>query len=226
MALCDEGPHLEHVVTPRGSRWPMLVALLVVAAVTVLIVKPWGENARPADRPDLAHAETAEPTPTAVPTSTIDPERAAALRRRQCLSGSGWRIVSMESDGDATSRTLWDVPQLAASPAAALSARRTVSARAVVALGYCTPGESIANRGERVNDAALWRRTPDGSLQRIEDSRPIDPELVPLGEVYLAPGPETRSPTAWPSGDYLFEVTTDGDNASGWFALEVTTVER
>ncbi len=222
MALLDQGPGVERVGQPSSKRLPSLLVVLAAAFVIVALAKPW-QSSSSAGAPDDQATATPRASRSVAPASpTVDPAVAAALGRRQCQSGTGWRLVSVENDGGLRSRTLWDAGPLAPTPGDALSQPFLLWTQQMLAIGYCAPGDTTVARAAHAAAALMWRRLPTGQLQRIAGQDTVDPELAAIGEVYLAPPKSISAAGVWPPGDYLFEIVpTSGQDLSGWFALRV-----
>ena len=128
----------------RGPSVEQLVALVVVA-VAITVIKPWGsDTGRPsaADRPaavtgSAASAATAEIP--AGPSPTPDPGR--ALAAEMCLEPSGWRMFATERWSDRLIRSWVLVEPLvgASGPDDPRIPFIDESSMAVLNLGYCAP---------------------------------------------------------------------------------------
>jgi hypothetical protein len=205
---------------------------VLVAVVVVLIalaeLKPWQSSvpataASPTPSPAVASAAAA--TPPAAPGPSADP-LAAALNRRQCQSGAGWRLVTLQEWGDRTWRTLFDVdPGQTRTQAAAEKVAPRVLADVLQGIGYCPPGLDPSSRAASLADVTVWAEV-DGAktASRLAGLRPLDADLYQVGEAYLAPPRSIAVDGGWPPGRYLFQVApSQGAPEGGWFALTVTS---
>ena len=164
------------------------------------------------------------PRPRLQPSPTVDPALAAALDRRQCQSDTGWRLVTRERDGDIDSRTLWEVPQLAPTASLALDRPFRLWAQAVMAMGFCAPGNRRAARGG-MDDVTLSRVLDDGQIASVVNPATPTPNW-PRWARSTWPRRKAMSPAGiWPAGDYLFRVQPQESDPGGWFALQVIQPE-
>jgi hypothetical protein len=224
MAASEQHPLLEQVGKATARKWPTLVALVGAGFVILALLKPWSPTSAPPDQSQLLDARQEPTAPTAAPVGP-DSSLVAALERRQCQSGAGWRLVAMERDALGRARALWDVDELAPSADAALAQAHRLRNQEVLAIGFCAPGASVAARASLVDQVVLWRRHANRQLELVSGSLPTDPPLAGLGEVYLGPPASLSATGNWPSGDYLFEVKPQyGDQSAGWFALRIVGV--
>ena len=155
------------------------------------------------------------------------PLLARRLERRQCQSGEGWRIVTVENNAIGHSRTLWMVDELSPTPEQAVNQARRLWAERTLGIGYCAPGRSVDERGARAGDVSLWLASKRGAPVRVEPGEILDPPLAELGEVYFAPPDQLALNGSWPAGIYLFQVSPGSAadaSAAGWFALDVRRV--
>jgi hypothetical protein len=221
MAASEQQPRLEHVGKATAKQWPTLVALIGAGLVILALLKPWSPASTPPNPSQKLDVRPETVAPTATPAGQ-DPSLSAALERRQCQSGAGWRLVTIERDALGRARALWDVDELAPSADAALAQANRLRNEEVLAIGFCAPGQSVAVRASLVDQVVLWRRHANRQLELVTGALPTDPPLVRLGEVYLGPPASLSATGDWPAGDYLFEVKLhDGDQSAGWFALKI-----
>jgi hypothetical protein len=222
MAESGQSAPTEQVRQAPQPRLVPLAMLAVAGFVAVALLKPWA-TAPPSWVAGPTTSASRSPSPTAAPSPTIDLELQATLYRRQCQSGAGWRVVSMEHNGEVRSRTLWPIdPAPAPTVAGALSAQHRLWTERVEGIGFCTPGQTIEERVRHVPEVSLWQRNQAGGLAQLEVGPIVDSALAAVGEVYWAP--PARFGGEWPAGQYLFRVAASGDGARvGWFALEVAT---
>jgi hypothetical protein len=197
--------------------------LAAAGFVALALLKPWGAAPPPRVAESTASASPV-PSPTAAPSATVDPELQATLYRRQCQSGAGWRVISMQHNGEVRSRTLWPIdPAPAPTVAGALRAQHRLWTERVDGIGFCTPGQTIEERLSHVPEVSLWQRSQAGGLSQLEVGPIVDSGLAAVGEVYWAP--PARFGGEWPAGQYLFRVAAPRDGTPvGWFALEVVHV--
>jgi hypothetical protein len=226
--MADPAPEarLERVRQAPQPRLAVLVILAAATFVAVAVLKPWGTAPPPPEVAEPLSTITARPAPpTAAPSPTIDAQLQATLYRRQCQSGDGWRVISMERNGRVRSRTLWPVdPASAPTVADALRDEHRLWTEVVEGIGFCTPGQTVAERLSHVPEVTLWRLNEGGGVQQLETGQVIDPGLAAVGEVYWAP-PARRQGARWPAGSYVFRVISPhGESPPGWFALVIAHV--
>ncbi len=226
---------VERVRHAGGGRLVTTVGVGVVIMIGLALLKPWGERQAPpaiaaSDRPAATWplvSITPAPPRTPRPTPTMDSATRAALERRQCQSGDGWRIVTVENNAIGHSRTLWIVDALSPTPERAVTRARRLWAERTLGIGYCAPGRSVDERGARAGDVSLWLASKGSAPVRVEPGEILDPPLGDLGEVYFAPPDQLALKGSWPAGVYLFQVlpgSAADASAAGWFALDVRRV--
>lgn len=223
-------------VSDRPRSWPIL---LVVVALAITIVKPWGWGQPPASaatrgtsRASPAEVSPSRPSPARTSLATTPPFGADPAVAVFCLDPTVWQIATSErwrskKDGAWRDQTVrvWrateplpeasgpDDPRIPVTP---------VLAEGVTALGWCVPvvGEE---RPAGVATVAMWRVTPAGpiptSLDRV---RPADGPSA-FGSMYGPP--DTRpgragGPLSWPSGRFVFRYRL-GAGHDRWFAVDV-----
>jgi hypothetical protein len=223
----------------RGPSVEQLVALVVVA-VAITVIKPWGgDTGRPsaADRPaavtgSAGSAATAEIP--AGPSPTPDPGR--ALAAEMCLEPSGWRMFATERWSDRLIRSWVLVEPLvgASGPDDPRIPFIDESSMAVLNLGYCAPisGPDRPSSAATATILAKWSAasapTASGEAPPPTHWDVIQPERVlptrgasPYGGSWAPPGPGAAS---WPSGTFVFEIGEPGKATTArhrWFGVIV-----
>lgn len=215
----------ERVATAGSSRLVAVGTTAALVFIVVALLKPWNALApQPAQTTSLAAAQS--PASISVPTASpsADPQLLAALNRRQCQSGAGWRLVSEATNQFGPLRTLWFVDQLAQTAREAVDSAPQLRAGEVSAIGFCTPGATQQQRAALAAKVSLWRAGTAGRPDMLERGRVSDQLLARLGEVYEAAPLALSSDGSWPPGTYLFRVASSADSAGGWFALRVVRI--
>lgn len=228
----DERPVRTVRVGGRG-RGPSALALLAVVGMALAILKPWQGPER------SLIAGGAVPSPIALerqslvrpPAAGLSPAdiAARAIRdRRQCQSGLGWRVVTMEETGGRPTRTLLLIAPIprASSPTDARIPTAVLYAQRLFAIGFCQPSGDGTTAAWPVPRVSLWSLTPPGRAAPVVAPVTLDPALAAAGESYF--GPPAGSPMdEWPPARYVFRVQPpDARAAPIWFALEYDTTAR
>jgi hypothetical protein len=217
-------------VGPPG-RPALNLVMIVVALVTLAVLKPWGEAGLHAIAPPQRPSIDREPTPIPTPDTST-----RGLAEPICLGPITWRVTSLERWRTQGVR-VWQAVDPIAGVTDPIDPRvPSVLAAAfdITALGWCAP--TFGSRqpvGPAVVDA--WLVTGSGTTP-VELRR-----LVPLpgpsefGALYAPPGPCTSlcgrpadasprsAPSSWPTGRYVFRYRNAG-TGDLWFAVDVLQI--
>ena len=215
------------------------IAVLILVALTVAVLKPWGEAtrgqsvARPPALPATAQGSTAsvpEQVPVAprvigpviLPAAAFDPAPAS------CVADVGWRICVLSATGGQGLRNVFDpqapplqpsqAPGSAADPAVLLATTNGA------AFGFYAP-EGEASDGAEAIQVSAWQVD-----QALPGTRSVD--LKTMGRVYqgersaanvfLPPADALVAADAWPDGGYVFWLKGSGPRPwEQYFAVEV-----
>jgi hypothetical protein len=226
----DDDRPVETIRVRRADRHAPLLVVLVAAGFALAVLKPWEGSARTRTvSPVVPSAAVAVAgvgvTPAALAAPTLSPAQVVAQEardRRQCQSGIGWRVVTMEQTGGRPTRTLLMVAptKLPSTPTDPLIPTAVLYAQRLFGIGFCQP--SSDDRGAVVPSprVAIWAIPRTGAP--IPEVQPItlDAGLASIGESYFGP-PSAAATDQWAAGRYVFAVQTDESNAlPAWFALE------
>ncbi len=222
-----------------GVSWRLPAAIgLVVALITIAVVKPWGMSPHsPAsvDRASALAGANAGSGELASPAATNDPEVEAALRRKLCDAPTHWRLVTVEVTALGDSRTMYGAtPAEASGPADRSIPTAHLAAIRLYAIGLCRPNASgRLSVDTPFEGVTLWQIRAGGEPARIVGFLTLDQELFRLGEGYFGPppaepgsGPATEFPPVWQPGRYVFQIDRGGDaGQSLWVALDFSNPE-
>ena len=194
---------------------------IVVGALAVALVKPWGGTAPVRDQ-TAPGFDFASPTPS----PGGDPALAAAQLRAQCNQPPVWRLITMETSMLGDTRTMYGIlPATASGPTDASIPAVDLHADRLFGIGICSPfaGANPTLPGPVIG-VTIWGLSPTGEPSRFDQT----PALDELGEAYFGP-PRTETdplvagnhnPT-WPPGRYVIQIDRgDAQGATLWFALE------
>ncbi len=202
---------------------------LVLVAVGLAALKPWGGTSLPADvgvggiptaRPAAAGASllVETPAPTARALGLDDPGG-------QCFP-TGWRLFTLQEDVGRSLRSWMSLePSGAAGPLDRAIPFVRIVADHVFAVGFCVG----------VGPSELKPISAVGAWSLPESGQPVALELQPLiayipsrpdaGAVYRPPG-SAASEDEWPAGRYIFVVRYGGSpEDDAWFGLEIVHFE-
>ena len=204
--------------------------LLVAAGFALAVLKPWESPARTRTiAPVLPSAAGATAgvavAPAAIPAPTLSAAELAAQEargRRQCQSGIGWRVVTMEQTGGRPTRTLLMVAptKLPSTPTDPRIPTAVLYAQRLFGIGFCQPSSDDRTAAVSSPQVAIWAIPREGAPVPVVQPITLDTALAAIGESYFGP-PSTAAIDQWAPGRYVFEVQTDESNAlPAWFALE------
>ena len=220
----------------RGPSIELLVAIVVVA-VAITVLKPWGgSTGQPGAvvRPAVVVTGSAAvgEAPSAEPSPTVDPGR--ALAAEMCLEPSGWRMFATERWSDRLIRSWVLVEPLvgASGPDDPRIPFIDETSMAVLNLGYCAPisGPDRPSAAATTTILAKWSAasgpTASGEAPPPTHWDVIQPEralptrgATPYGGSWAPPGPGAAS---WPSGTFVFEIGEPGAATTAshrWFGV-------
>jgi hypothetical protein len=217
----------------RDDRRPLMGAIVVVAALVLAVLKPWGG---PDDASRAVESGALSAGAAGVAVASTDPAATPAATPRgydapggQCYPGADWRLFAIEmNSGRRLRHWLTIEPAAAASPDdPAVPFARIVTDR-LLALGFCV-GSGRAGPGPLVGVRA-WALAAGGgvvpiSLTPLADYMPREPNL---GAVYRPPSaPRGAAGAEWSPGRYVFSVRqgpTEADER--WFGVEVVVAPQ
>ncbi len=199
---------------------------VVVVAVSVAVLKPWGMAG-----PDRAYAGGFD---VGFPAPTDSPEKAArneVLSRALCGRPQYWRLVTMETSALGNTRTMYGiVPATATGPTDRSIPTANLHADRLIGIGVCSPAQANPSLLSPVTGVTVWSVPPAGELRRFDDMPVLDEALNELGEAYFGP-PRTETdpflagstiPT-WPPGRYVIQIDrADTAGVTLWIALDFT----
>jgi hypothetical protein len=214
------------VARPPDVKRVQAATLVVLAALVVLIAKPWGEPVgRKTAAASAAPSHAASVAPAATPVRTARPD--GARQYDPALFGRftvvpRWEIwptlyvyqfgmsgpVAIDTGGPKPSPSASPPPAPAVlePPTGAGQLIDVGSADLLMVLGLDTPADT------RVLDARLWRFRPDGPPVRMALVELPPPWPVPYFHVYglPVPGSDDRDLVAiWPTGTYRLDLLVD-----------------
>jgi hypothetical protein len=209
-----------------GHGATLTTAAVIVAAIAIAIVKPWGGTTSGA---------AASPAPIAVRTAQAAPSRvvpspsaaASDPAADGCHPEGEWRLVMREANAGLAVRTWYDLtPDTATGPADPTIPFLRLYSEGVLSLGYCT--SSTPSAVLSVAATTVWRLTDGSAPERIGPMRlsldsPRDPDI---GSMFVPPrAPDGSDETHWVAGRYVFEVSFSPPAArSAWFGVDVVDV--
>jgi hypothetical protein len=211
-------------VVPIGGRGrePLLVAALIVVAVAIALLKPWGRGA--ATQPEVAF-QPANLAPIVAPAVGPMPMAAPADGANgACDYGPAWRLLTVARNAGRLVETWYSAdPVHARGPDDPGIPVIRMYTEGLQELGYCAVTLPAGPRPVLTTEA--WRLSPGAPPEPIRLARtgrfaPADPDL---GALYAAPGsPGGTAGVAWPEGHYVLVVRygthpLDED----WFAVAV-----
>jgi hypothetical protein len=225
-------------VAPRG-RGPLFVAVLVVAAFAVGLVRPWDWPAAAAsgERPGGAGSASGTFPGEVVPATTSadgsgggphlgegDPAGAppAPYRSPTCASPLEWRAATIESWTGRQARVWTAAEAVAASgPNDPAIPFRPIVSEKVTAIGWCAPVEG-SDRPPLTATATLFR-IGDRAAAEIPYDRlePVAPDA--LGELIVPPAQSVGGRPAWVPGRYVIRISAPGGTYVRYLGLDVMT---
>jgi hypothetical protein len=226
----------------RRGRGPLVVAVLVVGAFILGLVRPWdwlaGDPAV-ASRPDPGGAAGAAPAGAAPAGASRGPgddgsgasrepgsgEAAAPLEAPTCGYPTGWRTASISLWAGARAQ-IWTaaLAVTAAGPDDPAIPFHAIASEMVEAIGWCAP-VSGPERPPLTAIGVLFRLR-DGLATEVAVDRLQPVARDALGELWLprarAPGPRS----AWPAGRYVIRLATPTGSYVRYLGLEVGVPAR
>jgi hypothetical protein len=211
---------------------------LLLAAIAILLVKPWGggtdRDAAPSGSPGAAVATPLGPAaggaagaPTTPVATPVDPLAGLVVT---CGSPSGWRAATLQAwAGRPAQIRSWIAiePVEASGPLDPRIPFAPVATDRVTAIGYCAPLDEL-QRPPATAGAELWALRDGGALRlSLVLVEPASPNA--LGGLWL-PGPEVPRGSgpagAWPPGRYAIRVASPGGDYARWMGVEILDLGR
>jgi hypothetical protein len=179
---------------------------LIVLAVAIALLKPWGRGA--ATQPEVA-LQPANLAPIVVPAVVPTPAAASADGRNgACEYGPAWRLLTVARNAGRLVETWYSAdPVRARGPDDPGIPVVRIYTEGLQELGYCAVTVPAGPRPVLTTEA--WRLSPGAPPERIPLVRtgrfaPADPDV---GALYTAPGsPEGTTGLPWPQGRYVLVV--------------------
>jgi hypothetical protein len=233
-ALGGQMPAPELIPIRHGTLRDGAIAFVVIAALTVAVLKPWGPttDAQVVARPP-AHAVTAQAPaqvpaaprvigPVVLPAAAFDPAPAS------CVKDVGWRICVLSASGGQSLRNVFDpgaAPlEPSQAPGSAVDPAVVLVTTAGAAFGFYPPATE-AGRADSAVAFSAWQVDQELPGTRSVDLKTIGPlrqGARSAANVFVPPTEALVSADAWPDGGYVFWLK--GSGASPWeqyFAVEV-----
>lgn len=200
---------------------------LVVLAMTVAAIKPWGVPESEAAGATGRDPESSTITDEAA-SVTAQPGAAApvpwparpSLTEKTCGRPMAWRAATIEREGDRTIKVSSAVEVVAASGPSdrAISFRRIV-ARDVSVLGYCAPVAGD-DRPPVAIDPEVWMRD-GGRFVRLATVEVRSPLEDGLGTLWMpAFGDPARGARLWAPGRYVIRLGSEG-SYERWLGVDI-----
>lgn len=225
-------PDQTSLVEAGRTRWPLTVAVLLVAAIGVSILKPWADAGSgaprasataPGDRravpPPAASAGPAmsgeSGTPSQDPISNIS---------GACYYGLAWRLFTTDTTSNGLVHTWYGLqPIPAVRPADPTIPVIEVHSQTLQELGYCP--KSLPNGQALALETHAWKLLEGEAPRPLELHASTRTALAKTdrGTIYMPPsaGPGA-APAVWASGIYIFQVTIESlSSTEEWFAVRI-----
>jgi hypothetical protein len=211
-------PPVERIGRPTRD-WPLFAGIaIVVVAVVLSTLKPWGTGSMGAAATSAGDAIVTSGSPNPEPTATPRPTPADPASSF-CLAPSGWRLMSLERFDKQTIRVWQTIDPIAATgPTDPRLPTGLVVSTAVLGVGWCTPTTG-PDRPTGPVTVQVWSLDNHGIATRIAvraDTGPSD-----QGADYLPPSANGAQAPDWSPGRYVFAIKGRDDAAGHWFAVEV-----
>ena len=230
-------PGVRAVKVPSVGGGPSVrtVLLVVLVALGLAYVKPWGSGDDPpgpaaSGPPGVPGGGFGAPRRVSPPSSPTTEDRrrtAEELVATFCLEPSGWRVFSTQEFGGRQVRS-WTAAEpiaLADGPDDPRIPLIPVISRAVLTLGYCTPVAG-PERPPGPTVTTIFQRGVPGLTRTTEpvDIRRLLPRLAssPFGAVYEAPRAGGTA-SGWQTGTWIFEITSE-QGFERWFGAAVEVI--
>ena len=220
---------------PAGtSRQPLLVAVVLLLAIGLAVLKPWavepagaalgvgGVAARPggSGAPAASAAAIREPSSSSPPPGPTP----ASNTSGPCYYGLAWRVFTTDTTNNGLVHTWYGIqPVRAAGPADQAIPEVEVHSRTLGQLGYCL--QSAPGTPVQVLRTLAWQ-LPLGGSPRAVQLVPVGPLAGPTpdqGAIFLPPAIDAGPlPAAWAPAVYVFEIELAATPGAGeWFAVRV-----
>ena len=213
----------------RGSRGPVLVTGLVVAAFLLGLFRPWDLLGPPAavpavTTPGLGDAAPDEVTPDdGVPASTGTALRTAPPVPRTaitCALPSQWRSSTIE-DWTGRQARVWKAVEVvqASGPDDPSIPFEPIVSPTVTAIGWCAPVTG-PDRPPQNLTASLYRLRDGAAVQVVYDRlEPAAPDA--LGELWVPLPRSVGNRPSWPLGRYVIELRSASGGYVRYLGLEL-----
>jgi hypothetical protein len=231
-----EVPAPELIPIRNGTLRDGAIAVVVIVALTIAVLKPWGptSGAQSVARP-AAHAVTAQvparPEVSAPPREigpVVLPEAAFDPAPASCVVDLGWRICVLSASGGQSLRNVFDpdaaplepsqAPDSAVDPAVVL----VTTAGAV--FGFYPP-VAEAGGADGTVEVSAWQvdqALPGTRSVDLKTMGPLRRGERSVANVFVPPAEALVSANAWPDGGYVFWLKGSGpDTFEQYFAVEV-----
>jgi hypothetical protein len=204
-----------------GNGRPLVVAVLIILAVGIGLIKPWGSGPPLASGPATA-AQTTRPSikssPGPVAIASPDP---ASNTSGPCYWGLAWRLFTAETSDVGPVQTWYGLQPLQASgPADPRIAVVRIHSTAIGQLGYC----SVSRPGPiHILETLAWRLRPGSSPQPVVLAPAGGAALVsPDAGVIYGPPASASTTAVWAPATYVFSVRLATTPTSDeWFAVQI-----
>jgi hypothetical protein len=210
----DRRPGTQSVTRAGTGRALPFLAGVVVAAVVLLILKPWAADPslpRPSGTP---RANASSRPPASSPSTARTPARSPVPGSIPCISEVDWRVVTVERTAGRESRSWVAVePRAAQGPRDPVPRVRVVAGR-LLGLGFCAPESMRGGIGD-VEVSRLSGTGGAGPVRPLAGLRLVAPAGSGAATVYAPPA----RAAAWPPGRYVFLLDTGSRRLA--FGVEV-----
>jgi len=235
-AFGDEVPAPELVPIRNGTLRDGAIAVVVIVALTVAVLKPWGQTtgaqsaARPAPQAVTAQVP-ATPEVSAPPRvigAVVLPEAAFDPAPASCVVDVGWRICILSTTGGQSLRNVFD-PHAAPlepsqAPGSTLDPAVVLATTAGAVFGFYPP-VSEADRADGTVEVSAWQvdqALPGTRSVDLKTMGPLRQGARSVANVFVPPADALVSANAWPEGGYVFWLKGSGPEAfEQYFAVEV-----
>jgi hypothetical protein len=220
-----------------------MVAVLVIAAFAIGLVRPWdwlgpstadsagrqaGAVVPGAGSVDPVGASSVgegapEDAPRDEPVAADDGTAAAPFRSPTCASPLGWRAATIESWTGRQAR-VWAAAEAvpATGPEDVAIPFRPIVSEVVTAIGWCAPVEG-AERPPLTATATLFRLGTSGVADEIPYERLEPGTQDAMGELLIPPVQTVGRRPAWSPGRYVIRLATPSGSYVRYLGLEITT---
>jgi len=203
----------------RGSRGPLLVTLLVIAAFAAGLLRPWDLLGPTPDAGVSPAASMGSAASVASVTPPPTPRAGTALS--MCGYPGTWRTMSRVW-WSTRQATVWTGVEVvpATGPADIAIQFAPVGPAPVMAIGWCAP---VGDAGRPPSDAtvSLYRLANDGAVAAMTDMGPKVTDV--MGHLWMTGG---SLPSPWPGGRYVIRFATPNGAWVRYMGLDVEDVEE